>query len=49
MNLDGIKKVTLNGKQYKYEHWMKGMTKDEINYMLKARYVTAFFKWHPDL
>lgn len=39
-------KITINGREYDYEPWMKDMSEDEINYMLKARYITAFFRWY---
>lgn len=41
--------VMINGREYEYESWMKDMNEEEINYMLKARYITAFFRWYPDL
>ena len=40
------KKVVVNNRTYKYEEWMKDMDEEEINYMLKARYVMAFFRWY---
>jgi len=38
--------VVINGVEYEYEDWMKDMDEEEINYMLKARYITAFFRWY---
>lgn len=46
MSMSFKEKITIKGKEYKYESWMKGMEEEEINYMLKARYVNAFFKWY---
>jgi hypothetical protein len=46
---DTKKAVLINGREYEFEPWMEGMPEEEINYMLKARYITAFFRWYPDL
>ena len=40
------KQIKVKGRYYPYEDWMKDMEEEEINYILKARYVNAFFKWY---
>lgn len=39
-------KVIIKDGEYDYEPWMKDMNEEEINYMLKARYIMAFFRWY---
>ena len=39
-------KIVINGNEYEYEEWMNDKTEEEINYMLKARYIMAFFRWY---
>lgn len=41
--------VEINKRLYEYEDWMEELELEDINRILKWRYLVAYFRWFPDL